>query len=148
MSKVKNLKFRGKCIKSGDWVFGGGIDSQRDTPIIINHGERYAVDADSVGIFTGSKDKNGSEIYTGDMYYKSILAFHPTEGRSGGSYWVDCLMVVEQGSTGYSVKHLKHINAKYNPDYPSDYFDHFAFSFESLGSVEVIGNITDNKDLV
>ncbi|AGG58090.1 hypothetical protein VPAG_00054 [Vibrio phage douglas 12A4] len=62
-----NLKFRGKCIKTGNWVYGGGIDSQRDTPIIINHGERYAVDAESVGMFTGISDY-GSKMYEGDIY--------------------------------------------------------------------------------
>lgn len=135
------LKFRGKNITNGDWFYGGGIDSQRDTPLIINHGERIAVDSQTVGVFTGSKDKNGREIYTGDTYYQSILAKHPTAGQHGGTYWIKCLVVVVQCSGGYATKYLKHMKGKYQPEYSSDYFAGGIFSFENFNDVEVIGNI-------
>lgn len=61
------IKFRGIDIKTGEMVFGGGIDSQRDTPIIINHGERHFVDAKTVGQFTGEKDIDDNELYQGDI---------------------------------------------------------------------------------
>jgi len=35
---MRELKFRGICLASGNMVFGGGIDTQRDTPRIFNQG--------------------------------------------------------------------------------------------------------------
>ena len=64
---MRDIKFRGVNIKTGKMVFGGGIDSQRDTPIIINNGERYYVDAKTIGQFTGLTDKNGVDIYENDI---------------------------------------------------------------------------------
>ena len=63
---MRDIKFRGISVKTGKMVYGGGIDSQRDTPAIINHGERHFVDAKTVGEYTGRKDKNGTEAYEGD----------------------------------------------------------------------------------
>lgn len=63
----KQIKFRGIDISTGKMVFGGGIDTQRDTPVIINHGERYFVDTKTVGQFIGVYDSDGVEIYTNDI---------------------------------------------------------------------------------
>ncbi len=69
---MRELKFRGISIVTGEWVYGGGIDTQRDTPFIINHGERYLVDADTIGQFTGLHDVHGTEIYAGDELFDGI----------------------------------------------------------------------------
>ena len=45
---MRELKFRGICLASGNMVFGGGIDTQRDTPRIFNQGVVYYVDAKTV----------------------------------------------------------------------------------------------------
>jgi uncharacterized phage protein (TIGR01671 family) len=68
----RQLKFRGIDISTGKMVFGGGIDTQRDTPVIINHGVRYFVDAKTVGQFIGVYDNEGVEIYTNDIVQDHI----------------------------------------------------------------------------
>jgi len=67
------IKFRGKCLKSGNWYYGGYAESFFDGNCvysIVVYGEdgfkRIPVSKESVGQFTGLHDCNGIEIYAGD----------------------------------------------------------------------------------
>ena len=70
---MNSLKFRGVDIGTGVLVYGGGIDSQRDTPVLINHGQRNVVDANTVSQYINLIDIESKEIYEKDicevMYY-------------------------------------------------------------------------------
>lgn len=64
------VKFRGKRVDGGGWVVGSLISDNVIVGKIIDFNDEYfntefwyKVEPSSIGMFTGSTDKNGKEIY-------------------------------------------------------------------------------------
>jgi len=109
---MREIKFRGKRIDSGEWVYGNLVKCEhKDSgsayiiPFITNGSfvinalmlkfisPCYAVCPSTVGQYTSLKDRNGKEIYEGDIVYdhaeRRYLEVFWNEVSAGGWWFAE-----------------------------------------------------------
>ena len=74
---MREIKFRGKRLDNGEWIYGSLLvshfkDDKKERYFITQFSGNYTfeheVDPNTVGQFTGLRDKNGRDIWEGDIF--------------------------------------------------------------------------------
>lgn len=146
---MRQIRFRGKRKDTGEWVFGDllhidggsliyfGSQTETETPYIENSSpiavelfktEIAVVDPETVGQFTGLYDKNGKEIYEGDIV--SGLKYEDFDFGKDGS--VNSIVGWRNDTCSFELVAVNGLRMSL-----SDGLD-----------IEVIGNIHDNIELL
>ncbi len=158
---MREILFRGKRVVNGEWVEGNfcmsALEQQRglcgvDGYIRLydsNKGkmEAYEVDRETVGQYTGLKDKNGKRIFEGDIVITQPFSDRPYSKKAKFKQHI--------GVVRYDVRHYKSIHDEHEQDYKAawdvdikDYGGYGCCSWSAFYKCEVIGNIHDNPELM
>ena len=134
---MREIKFRGKRRDNGEWIYGSlhhfkvtvgntevftiivGAEHTPETGVIF--GKRHELITETVGQFTGLKNKSGKEIYEGDI------------------------IKVPYYSTDFRIEEVKIVDCECSP------FNSYACSEDGYGEAdksEIIGNVFDNPELI
>ena len=139
---MRPIKFRGWNEKNKRWLYGAYLVN-RGFPYIVEDGIQspfaepadFMVGEDTVGQFTGLKDKNGIEIYEYD-----IIGYKVHEGYLLESFRAPVLF--ENGTFGY-----KRENSKLGGIGVFESFCvHDCLQEDFLDYVDVVGNVYDDKE--
>ena len=143
---MREIKFRGKRLDNGEWEYGDllqyddgsvciGVHSKNYTDDGFNVGQYHhiaPVNEDTVGEYTGLKDRNGKEVYEGDII------------RFSNPY-----LIISQGKQSFGM--VKYYDALAGFALYNSSEDKFPMECDWLkidGSTKVFGNIHDNPEFL
>ncbi|AII58082.1 hypothetical protein X792_04930 [Dehalococcoides mccartyi CG1] len=149
---TREIKFRGKRVDTGEWVFGyfayisDGTTEHKKIPVIFTGDtgynlyeelviKRFEVIPETVGQYTGLKDKNGKEIYERDILRLKCVLLNDL-GQSNAYYRYE---VIEWYQSPYNIGWRIRNGSLTMMIKPS--------ALKTM-KAEVFGNIHDNPELL
>lgn len=138
---MRAYEFRGKTISNfpeskntvvipkGKWIYGGITYDEDRVWIDMPYYGQIIVDKETIGQYTGLKDKNGKKIYGGDIVdfsYDVFVGNFDTRVAKG-------IVKFEKGAFWIGIPELE---------------EQYLLYEINIDSIEVIGNIVDNPELL
>lgn len=151
---MREIVFRGKCMYSDEWVYGDLIHKRHDRDALMiqdENGLGSDVVPESVGQFTGLHDKDGKEIYEGDIiclchFFVQYCPYEPKPIR--GAYDVE----VDKDELNTTVLYKRNYVVEFRPNrgwiVRNGSVHHSLRSYAGVAYGKVIGNIHDNPNLL
>lgn len=124
---MREILFRGKRVDNGKWIEGSFVkytdyDGVEVYLIYASNGNPNDIIPETVGQYTGLKDKKGNKIFEGDIVkYGNTIHNAIFEQRNGTAYFGLVYSEIETLPFGH---------------------------YQDLKQIEVIGNIHDNKEIL
>lgn len=141
---MREIKFRGKRLDNGEWIYGSLLvshfkDDKKERYFITQFSGNYTfeheVDPNTVGQFTGLRDKNSRDIWEGDIFKEDGSGIVRSVFRVPGG------LAFEDNPVSFGYDHRA-------PVYPySSIAEMQSVSWLSQ-CCEVIGNIHDDPELL
>ena len=141
---MREIKFRGKRLDNGEWIYGSLLvshfkDDKKERYFITQFSGNYTfeheVDPNTVGQFTGLRDKNGRDIWEGDIFKEDGSGIVRSVFRVPGG------LAFEDNPVSFGYDHR-------SPLYPYSPIAEAQSVSWMAQCCEVIGNIHDNPELL
>lgn len=164
--KMREYKFRGKSVYTGKWVYGfyleqdtyslGSKNTKRDllmknAGIIVENSKCTSgtiIYKETLGQYTGLKDRNMKEIYEGDIVKRSLR-----DKENNKIFFEDFYVIIFEKATfqykGIREYYISETGEKWRKKEKEIYRQNLGSNFGvDIKDIEVIGNIYDNPELL
>lgn len=133
---MREIEFRAKAKNKNMWIYGDLIHDENGYSILSKKEGCLKIKPNTIGQYTGLKDKNGKKIFEGDI-------FEIEENEAIG------VVVFEKGAYRIEIYGYREVLYEYGYDTGSwDYLTTEDFDMYYIDQMEIIGNIYDNTELL
>ena len=146
---MREPKFRGKGIIHNAWIYGGLAVDRKDNTVILpkaDWSKGGCVYQETVGQYTGLRDKNNVEVYEGDILHAKAFK------NLASSYEESELFDIEDLKGELKADYIDKVvfedgSFSFGSYYLDGFFGDQRHSFP-IHEIEVVGNIYDNKEML